>query len=67
MPRKGSRNRPGAWSEMPACPKCGDERQVERVNHEWVCNCCDHTWPVVTYRDKSLLKSLHISPDGLET
>jgi hypothetical protein len=26
------------------CPKCGEDRLVERVGAVWFCNVCSHSW-----------------------
>lgn len=26
------------------CPYCGEDRRVERIRHEWFCECCGKSW-----------------------
>lgn len=30
--------------ENPECPTC--QVVVERIDRQWVCPCCSHSWPV---------------------
>ena len=31
--------------DKPRCPRCGEERLVERVGKDLVCNVCSAVWP----------------------
>lgn len=31
------------------CPKCGEERQIERIGRDWFCAVCAHHWPAAIH------------------
>tara|TARA_R110000868_G_scaffold27580_2_gene104438 strand:+ start:1328 stop:1465 length:138 start_codon:yes stop_codon:yes gene_type:complete len=41
------------------CPHCTSEN-VERVGHQWLCNCCAKAWIAWTRADHALLAVLGI-------